>query len=495
MRHLALALAILLGLARPSAGAELTVIAATGQKIPGSAKKLKGVEAPYVGPNGEAAFIGWVGKVRTLLLWKDGTLRVVARDGGHAAGFPTAVRHNGVTLLGFDDAGQVYYSSDSWVASQRRFYFGVWRYDPVRKKRTLLVGAPKNYTALGKLEFLSAPSVGGGGHVAFLDHLGRLLLLAPDGTFSVLAAPGDAAPGAGGSAFVSFNGPFRVGATGEVGFNALVEETPGSEERVGGVWKRASGGAVALVAMPGSPAPGAAPGSAFELVAAKDGDAAGALSLDARLEPGTGDVVSGNEQCVLGPVASVETIVAREDAFAPGLAGARFASFTGPPLADAAGRVLVRAELQIGEGGVVAEDAEGLWRSDGAGALDLVLQVGHELPGLSESLLAIYHAVPGRDGTLALAGPVGPAGSTDLSQRALVGIRAGGPAEILIRDGDTLELSPGVTSEPGYYLLANTAPDRPDVRTVGAGTVGFYGYVGAGKTAAVLATLDEVPAP
>jgi hypothetical protein len=492
MRFLALAVALVLGVARPSAGAELTVIGATGHKVPGSHKKLKGVEAPYVGPNGEAAFIGWVGKVRTLLLWKDGTLRVVARDGAHAVGFPATVHYNGVTLIGFDDAGQVYYSSDSWVASQRRFYFGVWRYDPVRKKRALLVGAPKQYTGLGKLEFLSAPSVGSGGHVAFLDHAGRLLLRAPDGVVSVLAAPGDAAPGAGGSAFVHFNGPFRVGATGEVGFNAVVEETPGSLERVGGVWKRPAGGAVALVAMPGSPAPGAAPGSAFELVAAKDGDAAGALSLDARLEPGTGDVVAGNAQCVLGPVASVETIVAREDALAPGLAGARFASFDEPALADAAGRVLVRAELQVGEGGVVAEDAAGLWRSDGAGALDLVLQVGHDLPGLPEALLALSHAVPGRDGTLALAGPVGPAGSTDLSQGALVGMRAGGPAEILIRDGDTLELSPGVTSEPGYYLLASTAPDRPDVRTVDAGTVGFYGYLGVGKTAAVLATLEEL---
>jgi hypothetical protein len=143
---------------------------------------------------------------------------------------------------------------------------------------------------------------------------------------------------------------------------------------------------------------------------------------------------------------------------------------------------------------VTADDDGGLWLSDGAGALDLLLQKGRALPGEPDALLGFYHAIQGRGGDVAASGPIGPPGSTDLSMAGIVGIADGGAPVVVIRDGDTVELSPGVPSQPGYFVLATTYPDRPDARAVDAGKVAFYGFFADGKTAAVLATLP-VPEP
>ena len=492
MRNLALAAALVLGLARPSlAAAELEVMAATGQKVAGSGQKIFAVEAPYVGPNGEAAFVAWVGSRRAILYWRDGELRVATRDGAAAPGLPGGLHFNGVTLIGFDGNGLLYFSSDVFASAQK-IYFGVWSYDPLTRKRALLVAAPKTYPGVGRLERVSPPSIGSAGHLAFTDDQERLLLRAPDGTMSVVASPGDSAPGAAGFTFVHFDSPFRVGAGGELGFNAVVDD--GGPDPATGVWKRAAAGPISLVGMQGGQAPGAAPGSAFRTVAAQDGNAAGALSLDAMLEPGTGDVDAQNAACVLGPTAGVETILARSTDAAPGIPGALFASFGSGPHVDAAGRVLFRAALEIGPGGVTPDDDAGLWLSDGAGAVDLLLQVGHALPGEPDALLGIYHAIQGKGGDVAVSGPLGPAGSADLSMGGLVGIASGGAPVVVIRDGDTVELSPGVPSVPGTYLLATTHPDRPDARAVDGGKVAFQGFFADGKTAAVLATLP-VPEP
>jgi hypothetical protein len=490
MRSLALAAALVLGLARPSlAAVELEVMAATGQKV--GAHQILAVEAPYVGPNGEAAFVGWVGKSRAILYWREGELRVAARDGAPATGLPAGLRFNGVTLIGFDGDGRLYFSSDVFSSAQK-IYFGVWSYDPPARKRALLVAAPKTYPGVGRLERVGSPSIGSAGHLAFIDHSERLLLRAPDGTMTVVAAPGDAAPGAPGFTFVHFNSPFRVGAGGELGFNAVADD--GGPDPATGVWKRAAAGPISLVGMKGGQAPGAAPGSAFQTVAVQDGNAAGALSLEAMLEPGTGDVDALNAACVLGPTAGVETILARSNDPAPGIPGALFDSFAPGPHLDTASRVLFRAALQVGPGGVTADDDGGLWLSDGAGGIDLLLQVGHALPGEPDALLGIYHAVQGKGGDVAVSGPLGPAGSADLSMAGLVGIASGGAPVVVIRDGDTVELAPGVPSLPGFYLLATTYPSYPDARAVDGGKVAFQGFFADGKTAAVLATLP-VPEP
>jgi hypothetical protein len=493
MRRLALAVAalVLAGLARPSPAVELEVMGATGQRVGGTS--VRAVEAPYVGPNGEGAFVGWLGNGRAILVYRDGELRVAARDGGPATGLPAGLRFNGVTLIGFDGAGRLYFSSDVFLSKQR-IYFGVWSYDPATRKKTLLVASPKNYPTVGRLERVGSPSIGSAGHLAFVDQTERLILRAPDGAMSVVAAPGDSAPGAAGFTYVHFNAPIRVGAGGELGFNAVVEDSPGSPTPGTGVWKRAAGGPIALVAMMGGQAPGAAPGSAFRTVAAQDGNAQGALSLEAMLEPGTGDVNAQNAACVLGPIGGVETILARSDDPAPGILGAVFDGFAPGPRLDSAGRVLVHAALQVGFGGVTADDDGGLWLSDGAGALDLLLQKGRALPGEPDALLGFYHAIQGRGGDVAASGPIGPPGSTDLSMAGIVGIADGGAPVVVIRDGDTVELSPGVPSQPGYFVLATTYPDRPDARAVDAGKVAFYGFFADGKTAAVLATLP-VPEP
>jgi hypothetical protein len=490
MRRLALAAAVLvLGIAGPSRAVELEVMATTGQKL--GPRVVRAVEAPYVGPNGDAAFIAWLGNARALLYWSEGELRVAARDGAPAPGLGAGLHFNGVTFIGFDGSGRVYFSSNVFRSAQKIFD-GVWSYDPATRQRTLRVVAPRTYTGLGRIERIGSPSIGSTGHIAFTDQLERLLLLAPDGTLSIVAAPGDVAPGAPGFAYVQFNAPYRVGAGGEIGFNAIVDD--GGPDLSSGVWKRPPAGPIALVGMKGGQAPGAAPGSAFSTVAAQDGNALGALSLDAELEPGTGDVNPANARCVLGPNGgSDETILARSDEPAPGIPGALFADFGNAPLVDDFGRVLFQGELQVGPGGVGAGDAGGIWRSDGAGAVDLLLQVGHALPAETDAVLEIYHAIQGKGGDVAIAGPLGPEGSTDLDLGGIVGIAEGGVPVIAIRDGDTVDLATG-TSSPGFYLLATTSPDRPDARAVGAGKVAFMGFFEDARTAAVIATLP-VPEP
>ncbi|NOY42173.1 MAG: hypothetical protein GXP26_10095 [Planctomycetes bacterium] len=124
----------------------------------------------------------------------------------------------------------------------------------------------------------------------------------------------------------------------------------------------------------------------------------------------------------------------------PNVAGANFDSFDTPLLNDA-GQVLVRANLEIGPGGVTATSDSGLWLLDGAGSL--VVRTGSGgvpgLPGANFLDLTTYSL--NSQGQIALAATLetGIGGIGSSNDSGLWAIDPFGNSQLIAQEGDVLE--------------------------------------------------------
>ncbi len=134
------------------------------------------------------------------------------------------------------------------------------------------------------------------------------------------------------------------------------------------------------------------------------------------------------------------TLLARRgEGGVPNVAGANFDSFDAPLLNDA-GQVLVKANLEVGLGGVTATSDSGLWFLDGAGSL--VARTGSGgvpgLPGANFLDIATYSL--NSQGQIALAATLetGIGGINNSNDSGLWVIDPLGNSQLIAQEGDTL---------------------------------------------------------
>jgi hypothetical protein len=245
---------------------------------------------------------------------------------------------------------------------------------------------------------------------------------------------------------------------------------------------------------------------------------AGQLTFHGRLEADDGSVDASNDRAIFAPLgAEPFTLVAREGSPAPGAAESLFRSFEDPHL-DESGGVAFLASLVVGTGDAVLGNDWGLWRGDPAAGLSLALRIGDPAPGTDTHFLSIERLthnevgevafygfldhLPGtgtandegiwrsdgsggfelvvREGDPALLmaagsaleflGPVvlnnsnemlfllryqsGIGGVTDQNDSAIFYVSAGGSVSRLIREGDVVEVAPGVFHTFGELGMA-----------------------------------------
>jgi hypothetical protein len=142
-----------------------------------------------------------------------------------------------------------------------------------------------------------------------------------------------------------------------------------------GVWKT-SAGVLELVARAGSPAPGTPTGVVFQSFRNVILDDAGDVAFMATLAgPG---VTPANDTGVWAGRSALE-LRARSGDPAPGAPGLVFAAFPSAPSLNAIGQLLIPVLLQIGPGGVTAASDAALFLTDSDGTLQLLVREGDPL--------------------------------------------------------------------------------------------------------------------
>jgi hypothetical protein len=225
------------------------------------------------------------------------------------------------------------------------------------------------------------------------------------------------------------------------------------------VFAAAPGGAVNLVAREGDPVPGIA-GAVYgdSIGIALDGSSR--TILRTQLKIGVGGVTSANDEVIYGPAAiGSHTPLLREGDPAPGLpAGARIGSGLGILLNDA-GDTFVSASLIAGEGGVTAETDQAIWRVSETGNFTMIARKGDlevDLPD-GARLTLLGSITPNDVGGLLVQtlftptlwepepDPNAPPPLPEtLDEAFFYASPEGGPLQLLLKEGDRVEVAPGV---------------------------------------------------
>jgi hypothetical protein len=254
-------------------------------------------------------------------------------------------------------------------------------------------GAPPGTTFVS----FSRPSLNDAGELAFharvADASGeRDAFLGPaqgGGGLTLLARVGDPAPGApGGAPFASLEAfSLALNGLGELAF-AGVLSTDGTgipSDEAAGIWGPDGSGQLTRRLAAKEPVTGAPPGVVYLLDRPRV-----ALDDDGQLLlwPGSGDLVSGGE-AVVGPVNGELALIARSFDAAPGVPGAHFVDF-GAAAFLGGGSVALLAEIECPPSAPVGSFiCNGLWRSDGAGDLDVVAATSLPAPPFGEGLVGV----------------------------------------------------------------------------------------------------------
>jgi hypothetical protein len=179
-----------------------------------------------------------------------------------------------------------------------------------------------------------------------------------------LAAVGSAVPGVAGAVFATVSNPI-LGASDEVAFRATFNGTGVSTANNTGIFLYPAGGNGSLVARTGT---AFAEGRVFQTLSSPVLNGAGQIAFTGSLRTGIGGVVTANASGLweVSPEGGIQTIARVGDA-APGLAGARFASFAQIVHPDESG-IAFMGTLAAGTGGITTANNTGLWSSPSPGA-------------------------------------------------------------------------------------------------------------------------------
>ncbi len=391
----------------------IAVMARKGDPAPGATadetfKKIMVDDLPVVNASGQALVFSELEGPRVsdaneaALYFYDGSqTNLVARQGKSAAGAEPGVTYGDFWGLPIhlNDAGQVAFGNQLNGTSRREvIYFGepgalsivARTNDPVPG-----LGAGATIAAIDfqSLALNRAGQLAFGGFAHTPGGSKSFILAGTPGTMVVAAQEGQSISGVTLGEFVGESSP-RLNAAGEIAFAAPLDG-PGLTNTNDSAIFAGMPGALAVIAREGDPAPDTTPGTLFgesELLRNStsfepvDPDGL-ALSESGAVVFRTSligpDVTGANESAIYSNVDGPLALVAREGDWAPGTpADTSFADFFDPsegqvsnPMINAGGRIVFGASL-TGPGVVAGMNDRGIWATNSAGQLGLVLRTG-----------------------------------------------------------------------------------------------------------------------
>lgn len=264
------------------------------------------------------------------------------------------------------------------------------------------------------------------------------------GALALIAREGDAPPGGPpGFVFNVFDRPL-LNTAGHTAIAAGLRPADGSSATgPWGIWSDRTG-ALAPVAVPGSPAPGT--GAAFASVLVTWLNEADRTAFVGELEPGPG-VTDQDDSGIWSEGEGALALVAREGHPAPGTpAGAVFSAFGGFDSVDLndLGQIAFSTLLRVGSGGVTTSNDQGIWSSRN-GSLALEARQGEQAPGAPPGELLFSMGSPRLNdaGQLAFSGRFGTSGGGDVCIWGPDG--SGGTMPYFREDHPAPGLPPGAT--------------------------------------------------
>ena len=370
---------------------------------------------PVLDNNGRATFtgslkvgVGGVATANATGIWRasaNGTLALVAKAGAAAPGTTGTILKTFNSLVagegGIAFTATLASGSSNVTTSNNT---GLWAQNGsgnlVLVART---GASPTPTLTSFSLFNS--EAGQTGHSRHFNDTGDLLLLAKFGTgpqgiyraraysFTLngtapIAAVGSAVPNVTGAVFSVISNPI-LSQSDEVAFKGTFTGNGITTANNTGLFVYPSSGNGSLLVRTGV-ADGE--GRVFQSISSPILNGAGHLVFTATLKTGVGGVSTANATGVwmVSPLGAIST-VARAGDLAPGLSGARFASFSQIACPDEAGITFI-ATLATGTGGVTASNNTGLWAAPAPGEEPvLVIRVGDSFSvgGVAKTVSAI----------------------------------------------------------------------------------------------------------
>jgi hypothetical protein len=324
--------------------------------------------------------------------------------------------------------------------------------------------------------------------------------ISPEGTLSLVARAGTAAPGTGGALFSGFTSMVLPDTKGPIFTATLTTNgTAVTTANNSGLWATNNASSVVLVARKGAqPTPTLTSFSIFNAEAGRNGQTRhfgnnGNLLLTAQF--GTGPVGFHKVSYPAFTISSASPAVANLSV-APGAGGARF-SLLGNPIMNSAGAFAFSGSLsgngvltttnsgiwlygsngvgaqvvRTGQGapsaGVTATNAAGIWTADSSGTVQQVVRAGSSAPGVSGAVFSTFTqlAYPNEAGVVFVATmATGPGGISASNNVGLWATEAPGDTpELIVRKGDsfTVGSSPKTVSDIQIF--------NPSPSTAGSG--------------------------
>lgn len=207
------------------------------------------------------------------------------------------------------------------------------------------------------------------------------------GTLQLVARQGTQAPGLPVGAQYSTFGTPVLNAAGQIAFRATLSTGSGGvvSGNNDGIWSD-RGGATTLLFREGDTAPsgGSTESPRFQLFDDPVINRHGQIAFTGRVQSGMSSLPGGDDSGLWVERGGGLELVVREGDPVPGApAGAVFddlAGVTGSPFVfNARGQVAFLGEMKVGLGGVTFGDREGIWATDLAGKLRLIVRVGDRL--------------------------------------------------------------------------------------------------------------------
>ena len=473
---------------------DLQVVAVTGGPAPGASGVLAAVGPPRVNAQGQAALTGGITTVVGLesdgavFRWNGSGLDLVARQGDAVPGVSGAV-FSEFAEGSIDESGRVVFVATLWrdgLPSEGIFEWDGASLVPLVIRGDQVSGSPPFVT-------LGVPNLADAGHAVFgANGYDGYWALAPNGDVVTVIQAGDPAPGLPGVTLESTLPPPEdalVNDAGDVAFSARVWDGTLESLRQG-VWGPDGAGGVTLLGVASNAAPGA-PGTVFRSMEAVDLGNGGEVAFIGRLY---GAVTEFDDAGIWRSDAGATALLVRAGDPAPDPQERDFGWFGAPQL-DGAGRAYFVAHLVEAVPGM-EEDALGFWRADADGTIVELLRSGEPAdadPGvlLSEIRGAAVAARGDAILEVRLSGDEVDMGSDE----ALLYLSAEGERALVFREGDLLEIAPGIwrTGEgPGIGVDGWRASARDAISE--NGHVGFSVFVEEGYTS-VVATVPEPGGP
>lgn len=196
------------------------------------------------------------------------------------------------------------------------------------------------------------------------------------GVKSVLASKGSAVPGVPAATFATLGQP-AIGDANDATILGTMTIGAGNVTKANdsAIFAHVSSAAPDLVAREGDPAPAltATFASFSDPAANADGD----VAFFAKLKPGTGDAIGANASGIWSDSGGALALVARQGFPAPDTSGALFTKFTSLALPDSGGTVFL-AKLKR-SATVSGKNDTGIWAGDFAGGTALIVRTGNPL--------------------------------------------------------------------------------------------------------------------